>query len=605
MRTMWHISLAAAVVAAIAGHLRAEDQKVQIDVQVLCVMPEGLTKLGLGPISESTALRFGEISEKDKCEWLRKLLADGHGKVLAEPKLITYSGQAARFLSGGEQAVPARLQDDKSFEMQFREVGTSVEVQPTVQPDGKVSMEISVRLREVNQQLGIETPVGRVPGFNECSTKSIVEVKTGSAFFFCPGTMPTSSNPPKWLLIFISPHILASSPAIHASVQEAAHVQTGRIAAVLVAEYRQACSAGDKELAAKLGRMALEFDPLSFNQTGMPALMPAMAVQGVPAPMPANPVPPSTSTKENDNDYRTPTTPSIRDGESAPDCMEPTEKEILQALNAKISPRKLGTEDIGDDIEIVCEKVMDKVDEPRFFPLVGPAKLHHCHWKCTVYFTETMSSHWPIVAPAKVRRVEVVYFDKDVLHPTAPGAPATVEPVKSGEPTKKRGLLDRARSLFKSNWVGGTTLPSGQYLPPPPQYFRPDPEFPLEKQLQQLQGENEKKQPVSPPNEKPIDENEKWMESLRAAKRELMARQQADEEAFKRRMEEFKHEEVKGLMEEFIHLHDQMTELAERDRDGMFYLAPFYVDPDRILRPAEMLALEKEAVKQAPAGPQK
>lgn len=37
-------------------------------------------------------------------------------------------------------------------------------------------------------------------------------------------------------------------------------------------------------------------------------------------------------------------------------------------------------------------------------------------------------------------------------------------------------------------WVGGMTLPSPYYLEHPPQYFRPDPEFPLEKELATQQG---------------------------------------------------------------------------------------------------------------------
>ena len=37
-------------------------------------------------------------------------------------------------------------------------------------------------------------------------------------------------------------------------------------------------------------------------------------------------------------------------------------------------------------------------------------------------------------------------------------------------------------------WVGGMTLPSPYYLDHRPQYFRPDPQFPLEKELATQQG---------------------------------------------------------------------------------------------------------------------
>ncbi|MFL5338640.1 MAG: hypothetical protein ACJ8F7_00600 [Gemmataceae bacterium] len=39
-------------------------------------------------------------------------------------------------------------------------------------------------------------------------------------------------------------------------------------------------------------------------------------------------------------------------------------------------------------------------------------------------------------------------------------------------------------------WVAGMTLPSGYYLEHKPQYFRPDPDFPLEKELATMQAQD-------------------------------------------------------------------------------------------------------------------
>ncbi|HEV3146946.1 MAG TPA: hypothetical protein VGZ47_23865, partial [Gemmataceae bacterium] len=144
----------------------------------------------------------------------------------------------------------------------------------------------------------------------------------------------------------------------------------------------------------------------------------------------------------------------------------------------------------------------------------------------------------------------------------------------------------RARSLFKSNGDAGMTLPLGHHLGDlKPQYFGPDPDFPLEKDLKAIQGENENKQPVSPPSKKLMDENEKWIESLRAKQREVKAREKS----------------VENLLNEFNRLSDE----AKLNSVAEFYLAPFYVDPERVLRPAEMLAQDKNAPKQTPETPQK
>jgi hypothetical protein len=117
------------------------------------------------------------------------------------------------------------------------------------------------------------------------------------------------------------------------------------------------------------------------------------------------------------NDYRTPIMPPIRDGFPPPLCTdEPSEQEVLRAMPRVARGVPYVYEEFRDDIEIVCEKLVDKIDPPRFFPLVGPAQLHHCHWKCTIYYTETVQSDQPFPVKLKRRRIEVVYIDKDHLH---------------------------------------------------------------------------------------------------------------------------------------------------------------------------------------------
>jgi hypothetical protein len=117
------------------------------------------------------------------------------------------------------------------------------------------------------------------------------------------------------------------------------------------------------------------------------------------------------------NDWRTPIMPPIRDGFPPPLCQdEPSEMEVLRAMPHVTRGVPFAYEEFRDDIEIVFEKLVDKIDPPRFFPLVGPAQLHHCHWKCTVYYTETVQSAQPFPTKLKRRRVEVIYIDKDHLH---------------------------------------------------------------------------------------------------------------------------------------------------------------------------------------------
>jgi hypothetical protein len=117
------------------------------------------------------------------------------------------------------------------------------------------------------------------------------------------------------------------------------------------------------------------------------------------------------------NDNRTPIMPPIREGFPPPICEDPPDEAmILRAMPHVTRGMPYFYEEHRDDIQIVTERLVDKIDPARFYPLVGPANLHHCHWKCTIYYTETVESGYPFPFRCKRPRVEVVYIDKDHLH---------------------------------------------------------------------------------------------------------------------------------------------------------------------------------------------
>ncbi len=121
------------------------------------------------------------------------------------------------------------------------------------------------------------------------------------------------------------------------------------------------------------------------------------------------------------NDHRTPIMPPIRAGYPPPLCEDPpSEAEVLRAMPHIVRGVPYFYEEFRDSIQIVNERLVDRIDPCRFFPLIGPAQLHHCHWKSTIYYLETMESGYPFPFQCKRQRVEVVYIDKDHLH-LAPG----------------------------------------------------------------------------------------------------------------------------------------------------------------------------------------
>jgi len=70
-----------------------------------------------------------------------------------------------------------------------------------------------------------------------------------------------------------------------------------------------------------------------------------------------------------------------------------------------------------NNVRIVVEPIADYVDPPRVYPLIGPAQLHHAHYKCIIYFSEVNRVGWPIpYTTVDEDAQEVVYVDHNHLH---------------------------------------------------------------------------------------------------------------------------------------------------------------------------------------------
>lgn len=70
-----------------------------------------------------------------------------------------------------------------------------------------------------------------------------------------------------------------------------------------------------------------------------------------------------------------------------------------------------------NNVTMVKERIADYIDPPRVIPLIGPAQLHHVHYKCTVYFTERKIVGWPFPHTlVDEDAAEVVYIDHNHFH---------------------------------------------------------------------------------------------------------------------------------------------------------------------------------------------
>lgn len=80
---------------------------------------------------------------------LDRLRESQFAKVVAEPVLITTSGKPASFFSGGE--VPVVTNEGNEYAINYRQVGTRIELLATVLPSGKIRLEVRPTLSRVVQ----------------------------------------------------------------------------------------------------------------------------------------------------------------------------------------------------------------------------------------------------------------------------------------------------------------------------------------------------------------------------------------------------------------------------------------------------------------------
>jgi hypothetical protein len=104
-------------------------------------------------------------------------------------------------------------------------------------------------------------------------------------------------------------------------------------------------------------------------------------------------------------------------GEFAPaSCLDPpSEAEVWEKVPKFKTGSPVFYETQRNNVRILIEKIGEKVDPCKVYPLAGPCQLVHCHYKCSVYFDEVYTGDYPIPFTHRKPRVEVVYIDKDHL----------------------------------------------------------------------------------------------------------------------------------------------------------------------------------------------
>ena len=101
-------------------------------------------------LSTQQNFQFGNLQKGNSVQAMIKAFErTGMVRVLAEPNLTAVSGEAAKFLAGGEFPVPVSRDRDGNVQIEFKPFGVGLGFTPIVLSEGRISLRISTEVSEI------------------------------------------------------------------------------------------------------------------------------------------------------------------------------------------------------------------------------------------------------------------------------------------------------------------------------------------------------------------------------------------------------------------------------------------------------------------------
>jgi pilus assembly protein CpaC len=122
------------------------------------------------------------------------LESEGLAKTLAEPNLMTTSGEAARLLAGGEIPIPA-ASINGVVTVQWKPFGVGLVFSPVILSNGDISLKLESEVSAIDNSISVSTGSGiSVPGFKTRRATSVVELPSGGSLMIAGLLEDNASN---------------------------------------------------------------------------------------------------------------------------------------------------------------------------------------------------------------------------------------------------------------------------------------------------------------------------------------------------------------------------------------------------------------------------
>lgn len=128
--------------------------------------------------SETTGFNNGSLSVQSA---IRALEEDGLVRTLAEPTLTAISGEAAKFLAGGEFPIPVAKDQQGNITVSYKPFGVGLAFTPVVMSEGRISLKISTEVSELTTSGAIVSQGLSIPGLNVRRAETTLELPSGGS----------------------------------------------------------------------------------------------------------------------------------------------------------------------------------------------------------------------------------------------------------------------------------------------------------------------------------------------------------------------------------------------------------------------------------------
>ncbi|WGH79331.1 type II and III secretion system protein family protein [Jannaschia ovalis] len=139
----------------------------------------GSTSTGLASSTGTATFSFGGGSYGVTLA-LQALESKGLVRTLAEPNLTALSGQAARFLAGGEYPIPVQGAEGQ-VSVEYRPFGVELQFTPTVVDQDIINLVLDASVSAIDTTIGATIGDTAVDGFTQRQTSTTIEMRDGQS----------------------------------------------------------------------------------------------------------------------------------------------------------------------------------------------------------------------------------------------------------------------------------------------------------------------------------------------------------------------------------------------------------------------------------------